>query len=125
VTRALGGVNDRMVLEAEVEAYFNLRVKAVGGLTRKLSWIGTRRAPDRFVALNYLRDGTPGGRVILVELKRPGTLRTFPKNAHERAQSREHARLRKYGITVVVIDSKAGVDELLRVDPNYKEKEFW
>lgn len=127
MVRALGGVNDRMVLEAEVEAYLNLRVKAVGGMTRKLSWLGSRYAPDRLVALNYLRDGRPGSRVIFVELKRPGALRLFPNNARERGQSREHARLRRYGMTVTVIDSKAGVDELLRVDPNdvHNEKEFW
>jgi len=122
---ALGGVKDRYALESEIEAYLSLRVRAVGGLVRKLSWIGSRYAPDRLVALSYQRDGRPGGRVIFVEVKRPGALRTFPANARERGQSREHARMRKFGMTVVVIDSKAGVDELLRIDPNHREEVFW
>lgn len=84
------------MLESTVEAYFELRAKLAGGECRKLKWIGRRHAPDRFFAL--------GGRVYLVELKRPG--------AEPRAgQEREHARLRAVGVDVRVIDTLKDVDD--------------
>lgn len=103
--------------ESTVEAYFVERVEALGGYTRKVKWIGRNKAPDR-------RAGLPAGlggmipvwvcaRAFWVEFKAEGLAATFPNDAHERAQWREHERMRKCGEVVYVIDSKAGVDRLL------------
>ena len=92
--------------ESHVEAHLTQRAKAMGGEVRKLAWVGRKSAPDRLVML-------PGKPALFVELKRPGKLATFPADAHERAQLREHERMRNMGQRVVVIDSIEGVEELL------------
>lgn len=103
--------------ERDIEAHLVKRVKGLGGEIRKVKWIGRRGAPDRVVMLpmwetpRSLR--APSDRTIWVELKAPGKLATFPANAHERKQDREHKRMRKTGQHVVVIDSIEGVEELL------------
>jgi hypothetical protein len=104
------------MLEESVEDYARRRVAEEGGEMRKLKWIGRRKAPDDVV---MLRVGSRVGRyatisTIWAEFKKPGGLKTFPKNAHERAQDREHKRMREAGQTVVVVDSYEGVEELLR-----------
>jgi hypothetical protein len=50
---------------------------------------------------------------IWVEVKNPETIKTFPAGARERAQHREHERMRKLGQRVVVIGTIEQVDELL------------
>lgn len=110
------------MLERDVEAYLVKRVEELGGEVRKVAWVGRRGAPDRlvmlpFAAMETVRDGklVPGRpNTIWVELKRPGLAATFPNNAHERQQHREHQRMRAMGQRVVVIDSIEGVEELLR-----------
>ena len=57
-----------------------------------------------------LRSTTPS---VYVELKAPGKAATFPADAHERKQAREHARLRAMGQRVVVVDSFEGVERVL------------
>lgn len=93
--------------ERDIEAYLVKRVKAMGGEVRKVQWIGRRGAPDRLV---MLPENWSGGRCeaefIWVELKAPGV-------KPEPHQMREHARMRALHQTVVVIDSLAGVEELL------------
>jgi len=86
------------VRERDVERYLVRRVRATGGEIRKVQWLGRRGAPDRLVMLP--------GRGIWVELKAPGT----PLKKH---QKREHERMRRMGQTVLVIDSLAGVDQLI------------
>lgn len=95
------------IRERDIEDYLVKRVKSMGGEVRKVKWIGRAGAPDRVAMLPWLYY------TAWVELKPPGGLATFPKNAHERAQAREHKRMRDVGQHVVVIDSFAGVDELL------------
>lgn len=90
--------------ESDVEDYLAGRVKAAGGEIRKMRWIGRNGAPDRRVMLP--------GQCCWVELKAPGRLDKFPATAHERAQHREHERMRKQGEVVYVIDSYEGVDKL-------------
>jgi hypothetical protein len=91
--------------EREVEAYLVRRVKAAGGDTRKLKWIGRVGAPDRLVLFPTYH--------FLVELKKPkgGLL-----EAH---QVREHARLRAAGLDVTTAYTKEEVDNVLRmwIDP--------
>jgi len=98
------------MLERNIEEYLVKRVKAMGGEVRKVKWIGRNSAPDRLVML-------PGNGVFnnttWVELKRPGLAAGFPADAHERAQDREHQRMRRMGQRVVVIDSLKAVEELL------------
>ena len=109
-----------MAKESDIEKYLVARVRALGGECRKVKWVGRNGAPDRLVMLPYSVDwaarGRPhrGGVVLWIELKRPGKLATFPADAHERAQAREYKRMHKMGQHVVVIDSFAGVDEVLR-----------
>ena len=86
------------MLERDVERHLVKRVRYEGGEVRKVKWLGRVGAPDRVVMLP--------GRIIWVELKKPGE--TPRKN-----QLREHDRMRRMGQTVLVIDSIEGVEELL------------
>jgi hypothetical protein len=86
------------VRERDIEAYLVNRVQSLGGEIRKVNWIGRRGAPDRCVMLD--------GKTIFIELKAPGV-------AAEPHQLREHARMRKMGQRVEVIDSLEGVEALL------------
>lgn len=92
--------------ESDVEAYLVERVEALGGEIRKVQWIGRNGAPDRVVMF-------PGGRLLWIELKTPGGARKFPSDWRERAQAREHERLRRVNQLVFVVDSPEGVDEVL------------
>ena len=93
--------------ESDIEDYLVKRVRAMGGEVRKVNWTGRKSAPDRVV---MRRCETP---TVWVELKRPGGKTTFPKNAHEKSQAREHERMRQAGQRVELIDSFEGVDALL------------
>lgn len=93
--------------ESTVEQYLVRRVRELGGQVRKVVWVGRKNAPDRLVLL-------PGVYGFWVELKNPRTIRTFPSNAHERAQVREHERMRALGQRVEVVGTHEQVDELLR-----------
>lgn len=101
--------------ESEIEKYLDAQVKALGGETRKVQWVGRRSAPDRVVMLPF---GPRFGRystvrTIWVEVKNPDTIKTFPADFREKAQAREHQRMRNLGQVVVVIGTKEQVDELL------------
>lgn len=84
--------------ESDIEIYLVKRVKELGGEVRKVKWIGRNKAPDRRVMLN--------GLCVWIELKAPG------KVCRE-GQTREHARMRKHGEIVEVVDSIARIDEIL------------
>jgi hypothetical protein len=87
--------------ERDIEEYLVKRVKAMGGIAYKFTSPQRVNVPDRIVAL-------PGLAVVFVELKAPGV-------KPNQGQLREHTRLRELGQCVVVIDSLAGVEELLNV----------
>lgn len=97
--------------ERDIESYLVKRVKSMGGEVRKVQWIGRNSAPDRLVMLPK----TPhhGPRAIWVELKNPETIKTFPADARERAQAREHKRMRELGQRVEVIGTLEAVEEIL------------
>lgn len=92
--------------ESQIEAHLVKRVKELGGECRKVQWIGRNGAPDRLVML-------PWTYAIWVELKNPETILAFPADARERAQAREHDRMRALGQRVEVIGTIEGVEELL------------
>ncbi len=116
--------------ESDVEDYLVKRVKAMGGEVRKVQWIGRNSAPDRLVMLperwktvqlaayGFIKSREDKwldrpARTIWVEVKSPETIKTFPADARERAQAREHKRMRELGQRVEVIGTLEGVEELL------------
>jgi hypothetical protein len=103
--------------ESDIEDYLVKRVKAMGGEVRKVQWIGRSSAPDRRVMLpgQYV-DGCceVPSLTAWVELKSPDAVKTFPANPHERAQHREHQRMRALGQRVEVIGTIEQVEELLK-----------
>lgn len=76
------------------------RVLALRGQCIKLNPLGLRGIPDRLVLL-------PGGVVLFVELKRPKGYK------YEPLQLRWHDKLRKLGFTVLVINTKEAIEELV------------
>lgn len=110
----------RPLKERDIEAQLVKRVGELGGEVRKVKWIGRVGAPDRLVMLPPRCPRLVDGKVIdhngpiWVELKAPGKAATFPRNAHERAQHREHERMRRVGQRVEVVDSFEQIEELLR-----------
>lgn len=104
------------MLERDIEAHLVRRVKEMGGEVRKVQWVGRVGAPDRVVMVPpgiVVYPGPEYGHTVWVELKNPETIKTFPANAHERAQAREHERMRAMGQRVVVIGTIEQVEELL------------
>lgn len=105
--------------ESQIEKQLVKRVKELRGQIRKLKWIGRSKAPDRVVMLPARSPRIFNGKVaderntIWVEVKRPGTAATFPNDAHEEAQAREHRRMRKMGQRVEVVDSYERIEEIL------------
>ena len=114
--------------ESDIEAHLVARVKALGGEIRKVVWVGRQGAPDRLVMLPYRSpklvaafkhfrlptDDIKPSQTVWIELKNPETIKTFPANAHERKQHREHERMRAMGQRVEVIGTIEQVEELLR-----------
>jgi hypothetical protein len=102
----------KQIRERDIERYLVQQVKALGGEVRKVEWIGRRGAPDRLVMLPPMKYHSDApivyhyARSIWIELKAPGV-------APEPHQVREHARMRKMGQRVEVVDSFARVDEVL------------
>ena len=85
--------------ERDVESFLSEHVRRLGGLSYKLAPT-TAGLPDRLLVL-------PGGRILLVEVKRPGeTLRGVQKVIQQRLAAR--------GVTVLVIDSKDDVKRLIK-----------
>ena len=88
-----------MTPEGKIEAHLVKRVGQLGGEIRKLSWIGRRGAPDRFI-------WWPGPIFAFIEVKAPGGRISV-------LQQREMDRLAEAGFNVAVVWSEADVDELL------------
>jgi hypothetical protein len=98
----------RPLRERDIEDYLVKRVASMGGEVRKVQWVGRRGAPDRRVMLPPVpfRGKPLIKKLFWIELKAPGV-------KPEDYQLREHARMRAFGDAVFVIDSLAGVDEVL------------
>ncbi len=89
-----------MQSEKSIEAYLRDQVKKIGGVCYKFVSPGNAGVPDRLCAL-------PGGRLVLVELKRAkGTL--------TKLQCFQFLRLRKLQQTIWIIRNKEEVDDFIR-----------
>ena len=106
--------------ERDIERHLVKRVKELGGEVRKVAWIGRQGAPDRLVMLPKMPFFSDAPivyhypRMFWVEVKNPKTVLTFPANAHERAQHREHERMRRLGQRVEVVGTIEQIEDLLR-----------
>jgi len=79
------------MLERDIEKAFVKRVKSLGGMAEKFTSPAKRSVPDRIVTL-------PGGKIIFVELKKPGAKPT-------ELQLRDHAARRELGCDVRVVST--------------------
>jgi hypothetical protein len=86
------------MLEKTIEQRLRVMAKKAGGLAIKWVSPGFDGVPDRILIL-------PGGRIIFVELKRPGEKPTP-------LQNRIIEMLRELGADVRVVDSMEKVDEI-------------
>ena len=101
--------------ESTVEAYLHQQVVKAGGWTDKFSSPGRRNVPDRLVTWPGDDDertksrpfGSYRAEIHFVECKAPG------KGARA-GQKRDHARRRKMGCKVFVLDTKAKVNKYVR-----------
>ena len=84
------------MLERDIEKKFVKHVEKLGGIAEKFTSPGRRSVPDRLVTL-------PEGRIIFVELKRPGQYPT-------ELQFRDHNKRRALGCDVRVINSVEAID---------------
>jgi hypothetical protein len=78
------------LIEARVEEKLVREIEAIGGVVRKVRWLGRRGAPDRVVMLP--------GVLVWVELKAPGKVA-------EDHQNREHHTMKSMGQDIRVIDT--------------------
>jgi len=85
--------------EKYIETKLRDRVKEKGGRAIKFVSPGTNGMPDRLILL-------PGGRVVFTEVKAPG------KNLRPLQELRAR-QLRELGFQVYMVDSPAGVDQLV------------
>lgn len=91
--------------ESTVEDYLHDEVTKARGTTRKFKSPGRPHAPDRIV----IWPGDHGATIHFVECK-------APDKKPRAGQAREHVRLRKLGCTVLVIDTKAKVDNYVKAN---------
>lgn len=102
--------------ESKIREALDARVRAYGGETRAVAWLGRRNAPDvlclfppgslgAFACLPDM-DGADQGAHSWVETKKPG------KNATA-TQAREHERMRAAGCVVLVITTLEELDAWL------------
>jgi len=88
------------MIEKDVEDYLVERVQAIGGIAEKVTVLGNRGFFDRLVVL-------PGGKIIMVEVKKPKGGRLSP---HQVLRAK---RYRALGVDAAVVKTKAEVDRLL------------
>jgi hypothetical protein len=93
--------------EVRVEDYLREQVELRGGLCEKHVSPGRKGVPDRLITIPYTTGPEPA-RMELVETKAPG-------KKPRKDQERDHARRAKLGIVVRVIDTKAKVDNYVRI----------
>lgn len=100
--------------ESNIREALDARVKAYGGETRAVIWLGRRNAPD--VLCLFPADSLYGRE--LLEQDEEAELHPFveakrPKKAATEAQAREHERMREAGCVVLVITTIEELDAWL------------
>jgi len=95
----------KKIKEGNIREALDARVKAYGGETRAVSWLGRKNAPD---VLCLFPVGSPaaGWSPAFVEAKRP-------KKTATEAQAREHERMREAGCVVLVVTTIEELDKWL------------
>lgn len=93
-----------MTRESQVEAYFVEQWTKLGGITRKIKYIGRRDAPDRLA----VGAGWSG----FVELKAPGEK---PRSS----QKAEFDMLKAHGLNVEVLNSYEAVNKFISKRKRY------
>lgn len=88
--------------EAALEKKLKKRIEDKGGLCLKWVSPGCTGVPDRIVLL-------PGGRVIFVEVKRPGV-----KDGRTPRQKRVAGQLEELGLTVIRMSSMEDIEEVMK-----------
>lgn len=91
------------------EEYLKQRVKETGGVTRKVKWMAVRGAPDRVC---MWPQHTRHAYVEVKEGDQPWGLQDH--------QAREHQRMRKSGMSVWVLSSKAEIDLFINCQVHQK-----
>ena len=91
-----------MVLESDIETYFNKSVERNFPDAENRKFKSRRNDPDRLILFS-------GGLAKFVELKRPSGRRHRAGTARP-GQLREHKRLRDLGFDVAVLSTRAEVD---------------
>lgn len=86
--------------EKQIEQTLVRKVKEVGGIAPKFVSPGLGGMPDRLLLF-------PGGRMAFVEVKAPG-------EKPRPLQVARHRLLTKLGFKVYVLDSLAGIDEIVK-----------
>lgn len=98
--------------ESTVEAHLKSEVAKAGGTTRKWVSPGRNNVPDQIVIWPRVRTKKKKGYVVKYYVAEIHFVETkAPKKDARPGQKREHKRLRDMGCTVLVIDTKDGVDE--------------
>jgi hypothetical protein len=87
--------------EAKIEEHLRKRVKELGGTHRKVTYQGRGGALDDWCFF-------PGGRLLIVECKRP------KKNSLDPLQEVELAWLQRMGFKADWVNTKEGVDQILK-----------
>lgn len=111
-TRTRAAKLQKAVKEGAIRKLLDARVKAYGGETRAVKWLGRSHAPDvlALFPLGSLYVQQRGAWSLFghpfVETKRPGKAAT-------EAQAREHKRMEAAGCTVLVITNEAELDAWL------------
>jgi hypothetical protein len=86
-------------LESHVEDDVVAFAENRGWLVRKMAYVGRRGCPDQF----FLKDG----KLVIMELKRPG------RNKADPLQAREHRRYTEAGWTVHLVNDRDQAARLL------------
>lgn len=94
--------------ESAVEKYLHDQVTKAGGTTRKFKSPGRPHVPDRIVIWPPVESNEHFAVIHFVEVKRPG-------EKPRAGQVREHNRLKKLCCAVLTVDSKAQVDNYVRM----------
>lgn len=100
-----------MMRESKIREALDARVRAYGGETRAVTWLGRKNAPD--VLCLFPEDSAYGERIGGAAYNHPWVETKRPKKSVTAAQAREHSRMREAGCVVLVITTLEELDAWL------------